>query len=397
MLYAIAILFVCLSIFCYYINKDIFHPACIVTLLWGTLLFLYGYLDHPLWHLSDKFYYSIILWIVPFYIFSNLIGKYKIKNSKYFNNTEFIGNAKSYNDLMPIALGIGIVSCVLLIVYCGGNLVNLRFLLVSSQFPTYINLIFYLSTFLIAYLLVGLINYSKINKRNILTLFLIIIIISVLKSNKTSVLSLFVSVAYILHVRGKLRLSTIFYSIFVLSIFLILITINRADWDFNNDSGLANYLYIYLLSPLTAFDLLLNKGISLGNTTVGESIFIFFYKIFNTFGANLEFSTLGEWVNVPLPTNVFTSMRGFYLDGGYCGIAFGSFIMGIIWGLMYRSQKMGNPVLIVFYATMIPSLFFQSFGDYFFYSFSMTLQYYIFCIILIRGFKYRKFRIRLKS
>ena len=91
-----------------------------------------------------------------------------------------------------------------------------------------------------------------------------------------------------------------------------------------------------------------------------------------------------------MPTNVFTVMRGFYLDGGYWGIFFMACVLGSIWGILYQLQHKGHKVYIVFYATMISSLFFQSFGDYFFYAFSMTIQYYLFSVILTRGIKCHK-------
>ena len=119
--------------------------------------------------------------------------------------------------------------------------------------------------------------------------------------------------------------------------------------------------------------------------TPGSGTLTFFYKVLNVFGADLKISELGGWVYVPLQTNVFTTMRGFYLDGGYMGIAIMGTILGTIWGFLYALQAIGHKVYVLFYALMISSLFFQSFGDYFFYTFSVTLQYYISSIIMSRG------------
>ena len=141
---------------------------------------------------------------------------------------------------------------------------------------------------------------------------------------------------------------------------------------------------------MTAFDLLLNGDIVLDPGVWGSGTLAFLYKLINFFGGTLEISQLGTWVNVPLPTNVFTTMRGFYLDGGFLGIFIMSCVLGIIWGGLYAFQLARNKIFLLFYAMMLGSLFFQSFGDYFFYSFSMTLQYYVFSVIMARGLIFKK-------
>ena len=118
-----------------------------------------------------------------------------------------------------------------------------------------------------------------------------------------------------------------------------------------------------------------------------SATFSFFYKIFNVFGANYEIAELGDWVSVPLPNNVFTTLRPFYIDGGFVWITVMACVLGTIWGILYTLQKQGNVVFTVFYATMVSSLFFQSFDDYFFRDLSIVIQYYFFSVFMVRGFK----------
>lgn len=379
----IAIFILLMGICSYLYNRSIFHPAVVANGIWGTIILLYNNLNHPLWCLSDAFYIAILCWLLPFTLLSNFIGNIPIKHKTY----KQFGNIRFYNKLMPFILVLGFLSICGFIMYSKGSMQLIRLLLTDQEFPFYIKIILYLSTFLIVYFLWGIINIEHINKKSIVFLLVVLLIISIFKSNKTSFLSLFVSIAYIFYYKRNLSIKKIVISSAVLIVFLIIVSSSRADYDFESSSGLENYLYIYLFSPLTAFDLLLNQEINLGVPATGESILIFFYKIFNVFGANIDFSTLGVWVDVPLPTNVYTVMRIFFLEGGFVGILIGSVIMGIIWGVLFRMQKTRNPIIAVFYATMLPSLFFQSFGDYFFYSFSMTLQYLLFSIIIGRGIK----------
>ena len=405
MLYLTASIFFLLSLVTYCITKSIFHPGFIVSAIWGLLIFLYGYLDHPFWHLSDRFFYAINLWVIPFCIITLIIGQYKKKKSVNTNINKHIdinqtypsGNVRQYNILMPYVFIVSIMSIIIFLLYSRGNMVNLRNLLLASSFPPYLKAVFYLSTFFTSFLCFGLLNYKYVNKRHLVFLAIIIFIISIFKSNKTSFLALFVSISYILYYNKKLKLSSILLSVICLVLLLVIVSSNRGDWDFKSDGGIANYIYIYLFSPLTAFDCLLNNEVNLGTPATGEGFFIFFYNILNIFGAGIKFSVLGTWINVPLPTNVYTAMRCYYLEGGFYGIAFASIINGLIWGILYNLQHRRKTIFVVFYATMIPTLFFQSFGDYFFYSFSMTLQYLLFAIILTKGIKTKRIRLRLVS
>lgn len=384
---ATLILFFIISIISFLISRSIFHPSVIVSSIWGLLLVLYRILDHPLWILSDKFYIAIMAWVCPFCIISLCITNINGTDKKSFLKKSHLKsfNILFYTKLLPHIVTLSGICCILLLVYCGGNLGNLRLLLVDGNFPIYIKMIFYLSTFLIVYFFFGLLNSKEIKNKDLILLFVSLLAISLLRSNKTSFLSLFVSSAYILYKKKSLKLRYILYLIIMLALMLIVVSLSRDDYNFENSSAIENFIYIYLLSPLTAFDLIINNNLNLGEGTPGESIFIFIYRILNVFGCNLSFTDLGTWVNVPLPTNVYTAMRAFYLEGGIGGIMMGSSILAIIWGVMYRWQKKSSQIAIVFYACMLSSLFFQSFGDYFFYTFSVTIQYLIFSIIIFHG------------
>ena len=268
------------------------------------------------------------------------------------------------------------------------NFQAIRLLLVEKELPVIINLLYYINTFLSVYVLYGLLNIEYFEKRKIYIILAFLLLVAIFKSNKTSFLALFISFLYILKVKRKFRIKYLFFSILLLVTLLIIVSLNRADYNFESDDGILNFLYIYLLSPLTAFDALLNGEVKLNHGAWGSGVLAFFYKVLNVFSADLKLSELGTYVWVPLPTNVFTTMCGCYLDGGYFGIFLVASILGGIYGCLYAFQKRGNTVYILYYALMVSSLFFQSFGDYFFYTFSVTLQYFVFAIILSCGVKF---------
>ena len=179
-------------------------------------------------------------------------------------------------------------------------------------------------------------------------LLVLILIISLLKSNKTSFIALFCGILYCLYKNGKLRIKYLLISILVLLGLVSLVSIGRADYNFESDSGVLNFVYIYTLSPLTAFDSLINNEITISEGTIGSSTFTFLYKILAIFGIPLKFSDLGTWVYVPLPTNVFTTLRGFYMDFGCWGVTLISAFLGSIWGFYINSKKKNYGIFVMF-------------------------------------------------
>lgn len=387
MLEFLAVSFTSLFVIFYLLSKDIFHPSVIVSGLWGTLLLLYCYLNHPLWDLSERFCLAISLWVFPFTCIAYLFSKIPLKSCMLSKGC--VIDTKFYNRLYPYVLICNLLFIIFIIYYAGGmNFQAIRLLLVEKELPPIISLLYYINTFLSVYVLYGLLNIEHFKKRKIYIILAFLLLTAIFKSNKTGFLALFVSCLYILKVKGKFSVKYLFFSILLLVTLLVVVSLNRADYDFESDEGLLNFLYIYLLSPLTAFDVLLNGEVELTHGAWGSGVLAFFYKVLNIFSADLKLSELGTYVWVPLPTNVFTTMCGCYLDGGYFGIFLVASILGGIYGCLYAFQKRGNTVYILYYALMVSSLFFQSFGDYFFYTFSVTLQYFVFAIILSYGVKF---------
>lgn len=374
----------------YWLTKDFFHPSVIVSGLWAVLLLLYMYAEHPLWDLSNKFCCAISLWVLPFTLFAFICSKIPLKplHSSYVTLNV---NVRMFERLYLFVVFCNILFLFLIVHYAGGlSFPSIRKFLTMQQFPTLLNMLFYLNTFFIVYVFYALLNIDFLNKRKVAILFFLLLVTSMFQSNKTVFVMLCVSILYILKIKNKLKRIYILYAVIILAGLLTLVTLNRADFDFGS-YGVINYIFIYILSPLTAFDALLNNEVVLESGAWGSGTFPLLYKILNNvFSTQFDLAELGTWTYVPLPTNVFTTMRGFYLDGGYMGIFLMACLLGIIWGVLYTFQASGHKIFTLFYALMIGSLFFQSFGDYFFYSFSTTLQYYIFSILISRGIVFHR-------
>lgn len=381
--------FIITIILLYFLTKDVFHPAVVVVGLWTLLIGLYAILPHPLWDLSDRFYICLTFWVIPFSLSSYLFSLRPVKLSKTFSTYSF--NRKLYDKWFPYIVGYGIFFILSLCYLVHGfSLTNIRLLFVSENKPLILRLLLYLSAVPQIYAFYGVMNWNSVHRGKIVTSLFVVLFVTLFKANKTSFIAVCLGLLYILKRKHVLKFKHFLVICLILIGLLYALTVARGDLDtLDSRDFWQNYVYIYLLSPLTAFDLLINGGVTLEGGASGDGLLVFFYKIANSFGAEIPISQLGEYVYVPLPTNVFTVMRGGYLDGGNICILIYACISGMLFGLFYAWQKTKSLVMILFYSSIFNALFFQSFGDYLFYAMSTNIQYYFFSHIIVRGVKFR--------
>lgn len=383
------VLFIGLALLFLMIKKDIFHPSFIVCGLWGTLLLIYWVADHPLWNLSNRFFLCVIAWVIPFAIISNIFSlkPVTLQFNQSRSNYIYPVNIDFFNKLFLPALMINIATILVSIGAAGGfSFSQIRLLYISNSIPSILRLLLYACNFVYVLNIFALLHIKELDKKKITLLTLSVLVVFIFKSNKTSFLLYFITLLYVFHKNKVLNFYRLILFTLVFVGLIVLVTINRLDFDFSTREAIWNFIYIYLISPLTAFDTLINGGVTLDPGTAGSGFLAFLYNVINVFGGSLQISQLGTFIDVPLPTNVFTIMRGPYLDAGIAGIILMSVIQGIFYGLCYAEQKINKKFYPLFYALMVSTLFMQSFGDYLLYSFSTTLQYLIFSVLIARGF-----------
>lgn len=353
-----------------------------------VLINMYVYIDHPLYPLSDKFCVALSLWVIPFVILSLLFSRLFLSTgvSEYYVEEP---KMDVYIKLYPYMILFSFLFIVGVLFYAGSSFFDIRNFLVeeADTFPPPLKMLFYLSTFFIVYVAYGMLNYEYFGVKKILVLLLCLFIVSVFKSNKTSFLQLFIMLIFLYKYKfGGIKFKYIAGIVIGTVMFLSFVTVIRGDFETlsGGDNPLLTFFYVYLLSPLPSFDLLLNDSTVLAQGASGSGTFVFFYNVFNALGANFSISELGTWVSVPVPNNVFTVMRGYYLDWGMLGIFIMSCVMALIWAWLYAKQVKNDRLYVLFYALMVSALTFQSFGDYFWYNLSNTIQYFIFAYLLTR-------------
>ena len=150
----------------------------------------------------------------------------------------------------------------------------------------------------------------------------------------------------------------------------------------NSDKqNLFELLGIYIYSPIIAFG-----ELSQNSENFGEHIFRFFYALsYRTGLSSIEpVETIGDYVYIPLPTNVYTIMQPFYQDFDIFGIFYGSIFYGLFYSLMYFKAIQRQGIYIIFYSYISLNLLLGFFGETLLTNLSLSLYLFI-----VTGFIWR--------
>lgn len=142
--------------------------------------------------------------------------------------------------------------------------------------------------------------------------------------------------------------------------------------------GLVSYAHsiweivaLYMYSPIVAFGYM-DIDTSM---PIGAYMFRFFYAIGNILNiAPHPVKIFLPFVEVPMPTNVYTVMHTFYHDFGLLGVTLGAVLFGLFFScLYYLSVRLGGFWMVLFSGYSI--IFFMQFsGEFLFLGFSNNLQ-----------------------
>lgn len=378
-------LFLLFALFLFFVlKKPIYHPLVITSMIWLIIMILYNILDHGLYNLSVCFYNILGGYIISFfagYTFITLLPR-KIMTVDYdisiLHFDAFPKLSKFLYDFSFIMLLI-IFFRYLSILVSGENIYVLS---VQNRLPTDIKVLNYFDKLILVYFFY-LLLFKKLNKKDYLFLILYTFV-TILKFGKLFILQLFTGSLIALWIRKKISIKTIFILMIVLIILLIGVHYARIENSSNSDitSALPEMLAIYVLSPSTAFDFLLNGKINPGD---GHT-FSFFYTVAERiFGikTSVDNSHFDGWVYVPYPTNVYTIMFPFYADFKIIGLIIFSFIEGMLFSLLYSMRK--TPFFLLIYVCISYALILQFFAEIFFSYFSTMIQIFFWSYVVIYG------------
>ena len=377
--------------FYYYKVRDFFTPGMITCLTWIVVVTAYIFLKHPLYELSALFYPTIFFWCVSFVFGSDLTASKKFCHSKHIYQSIQLRPSSVYRIVFFLAFFSVLMTFFVAKTMNMGVIgltrnVNLS---ESLKMPFALRIVLFITTIIFPLFL--LVITSRIGFLKKATVFMLFAVLTILSGSKSSVFGILCAALFIMFYRRKI---VVWKVLFVIAIALLMVVIITFFRDKNPQTDFLELIYIYFLSPLTAFDYLLQGKIVPNDMPFASTVFGLFYRILQKAGLySVPKSGLG-FIFVPLPTNVYTLLLTGYLDFGYYGMFVFSFAYGLLWGWFYSFAKRGFTFPKLLYATFYYSLVFQFFADFVFpYLVIFIYQAFVLFLPYVRiksfAFKYR--------
>lgn len=382
----------------YKLYRNIYNPTTICLLTWGGLLLVYNLLTYNNSNcriLSDKFYLYVILFL-SFFSFSNFLI------NGFYRNTvpgKIVIPKKQYNDKRTNRIGyfclfVNFILIIALIKMCGTAnpiklIARMRFITQYEEntIPAYVKLLMYFFQMTAAFFCFISLENKKISKMLWIVLFFQLLFVTLLYVSKGRIIKYMVMFLLLLLLKNKLNATNMILILAAAIGFVYFLTFNR-DKYFVNTFTASDYIFVYFLSPFTAFDMLICGEVPYLNTSFGGRTLSFFYRL----SAKILGSSVPNYgkmfIDVPapsglLPTNVYTALGNQYMDFGVLGIVLFAIIAGCSFAIMYRYFiATNNKSMKIFYLLAIYTIVFQFFGEIFFAYLSMTLQD-LFCSFVV--------------
>ena len=382
--------------------RNIYNPVAICLLTWGGLLFIYNLIPGCK-KLSDKFYFIILLFILLF-SFSNFFinGFYKNTIPAKVKIPSIALYDKRCNRIGYLCLFFNLLLIISLIKMCGTAnpiqlIARMRYITQYEEntIPIYVKLLMYFFQLTPAYFCYISLKNRKISKILWLILFLELLFVTLLYVSKGRIIKYMIMFLLILLLKNKLNLRNMIFILAATIGFVYFLTFNR-DKYFVNTFTATDYIFVYFLSPFTAFDMLINGEVPFINNPFGGRTLGFFYRL----GAKLFGISLPNYgkgfvdVQAPsgiLPTNVYTALGNQYMDFGILGVIFFGILAGCTFALLYHYfMKTDNEIIRIFYLLTIYTIVFHFFGELFFAYLSMTLQDLFAAFIVVKRIRIYK-------
>lgn len=219
--------------------------------------------------------------------------------------------------------------------------------------------------------------YSHRENRHLrLLLWCFMLLFSIAGMSKNAILVPFLSWIIIKGITGRLNVSKIALLIAVVLSLMMALHFIR---DRSGYYTIWDILALYVYSPIVAFGYMDIDS----SMPIGAYMFRFFYAIGNILGiAPQPVKLINAFVQVPVPTNVFTVMHPYYHDFGLLGVILGAVLYGLFFSCLYfLSVKRGGLWLVLFSGYSI-ALVMQFFIDLLFLSFSSNLQLLLYSLAI---------------
>lgn|GEM_PF-2781894 len=394
------ILFV-LICFAYQKHKCVLHPFIITASIWFLLhlsyeIFASIYPRIP--HLSPLAYSYIALYLLVFFVVSELIirKRVKLRLKKIVNAPKILNGRVKFCFYFIFLCNLFLIFRFM--IFTGqynilGVISKFRAMVTSSvPIPIDMKLLFYIFNLTFVLLIYYYLYRPRINPYLKIAVILEFGIILLCISTKGKLLKYIVAVLVLLYVKRKLTPKIMLYFlIFGVGAVVLLVLIRDAAFFKTGYYSFADYIYIYGLSPYPSFDALIHGKVPYPEGVFGERTLSFFYRFIGTFvdikmpddSPGSLFITI-QGPNVVVPTNVYTGLGNFFMDFGWKGIVFYSVAISSLFSILYKN--INKRMFLFVYMLLLFCLVFNFFGDFCFQFLSMTIQDFIavFVVFLFR-------------
>lgn len=342
---------------------DIFSPWTLAVGIWIvdlTLCFLQRDMLYPI---RETFWYSLAAWL-PFFVISSFFACYLAQNNTMTarNRFDIHVNLPIFNILWCISMCLSplYIYKVMTIVtqFDTENLLyNIRLLAVSGEGGSLI--LNSVQAINIALFITAIWLYPQVSKFRIFTIIVAYLTVEFAMMEKSGVLIMILSTLFVLHQKGKIRMRTIVI-ILACTIFLFYF-INMSKEEKDQDSmTFLDFFGMYITTPAVAFSYLKQDICA----QFGLNTFSQVYQYSNLLGFNFDYvDRLQEFMNVPIPTNVYTIFQPFYEDFGHLGVAFFAIIYGSLFGWIYGKQRSGNTYCRLLYTYAVEIIIIQFYNE----------------------------------
>lgn len=350
---------------------NIFSPWNITVLHWLLIILLILWGGDLLYPLTERFWISISIWVPTLAISSFITFHLTYRHTEFslsssLKKSTFTPNIniKWFYILLVISL-IFTPICIKIAMdivsqFSGENMMNnIRILVTEGE----INWGYFAYCFVInqALFICAYWARKKLGIHMMVITTILMLMNAFALMNKSSLLFIFVIIAFVLYEKQIISLKSIFLTGGGLIALFFLLTLLRnftdGDGEINSDDlSFIDFFAMYVLSPPVAYSYMPpDIGMKFGSRSL-----TLFYLVMGKLNGNFHVeSIIQEFMEVPIPTNLYTIMQPFYLDFGQWGVFVFALLYGIASGWCYTLYKNGNSWGCVVYTYLIVNLISQ--------------------------------------
>jgi len=368
-------------------KNDILSPGVITSGIWIVCLSLFWILNHNLPPLSIQFLGSLSIWVTLLCLTSLLMQSVTTK-VEIGEPSTFVREIFFWISILTYPTFLLFVRDALALGNTGNWSMDLR-LAALGQTPHFKEIYggIHIIIWQISYL-IELYYYSKKNRKRVFILGFMFLSFAFLTVSKAAYLEFFIKTICILYFMKKIKIKHILIGLASMFFLLLFIQSMRSATKLNS-SDKNDFLVLYLLSSMSAFDTLTPSSAA----NWGENVFRFYYSAI--YKLNLTsikpVETILPFINKPIVTNTYTGLYPFFKDFGYWGIAFFSSLFGFIYGWIFSKAQKGSVFNILLFTTFIPIMLMQYANELFITSLLAYLKYIILLAIPFWAAKFKVF------